>query len=107
MVGAQNEIPQGTPPPHPTSLLHDSVGEVVKHHPPHDFEDSQDRCRLLRTEPRILSKDVSARSLCDNGAIALLCSVVDSNIINMIGFCKINEIIRYLHVQVKLLMRNF
>ena len=31
------------------------------------------------------AKDVSARSLCTAGAIALLCSVVDRNIINLIG----------------------
>ena len=53
------------------------------------------------------AKDVSARSLRATGVMAFLCSRLDSNIINLVGICHRNEMIRYLHVQVEPLMRNF
>ena len=40
-------------------------------------------------------------------AIALLYARVDSNIIKMIGCWRSNGMLRYLHVQVELLRRNF
>ena len=51
--------------------------------------------------------DVSARSLWAAGAMALLCSGVDHDIIKIIGFCRSEEMMRYLHVQAQPIMRNF
>ena len=53
------------------------------------------------------AKDVSARSLRATGVMAFLCSRLDSNIINLVGLCRRNKMIRYLHVQAEPLMRNF
>ena len=50
--------------------------------------------------------DVSARSLRAAGAMALLCSGVDKDIINLIGSWRSNEMMRYLHVQAEPIMRN-
>ena len=51
-------------------------------------------------------KDVSTRSLWSSGAMALLCSGVDTDIISLIGHWSSDEMMRYLHVQAKLIMRN-
>ena len=51
--------------------------------------------------------DVSARSLRSAGAMALLCSGVDHDIISLIGCWRSNEMMRYLHVQAEPIMRNF
>ena len=51
--------------------------------------------------------DVSVRSLRAAGAMALLCSGVDHDIISLIGRWRINEMMRYLHVQAEPIMRNF
>ena len=50
--------------------------------------------------------DVSARSLRAAGAMALLCSGVDNDIISLIGRCRRDKILRYLHVQAHPIMRN-
>ena len=52
-------------------------------------------------------KDVSARSLWAAGAMALLCSGVYNNIISLIGRCRSDEMLRYLHVQAEPIMRKF
>ena len=50
---------------------------------------------------------VSARSLWVAGAMALLCSSIDHDIISLIGRWRSNEMMRYLHVQAEPIMRNF
>ena len=52
------------------------------------------------------AKNVSSHSLRTAGVMALLCSVVDSDIIKLIGSWYSNEILRYLRVQSDTLMRN-
>ena len=51
--------------------------------------------------------DVSARSLRGTGAMALLCSSVDNDIISLIGRWKSDEMLRYLHVQAEPITRKF
>ena len=51
--------------------------------------------------------DVSARSLWAAGAIDLLCSGVDHDIISLIGLWRSDEMMRYLHVKAEPIMRNF
>ena len=51
-------------------------------------------------------KDISACSLRATVAMSLLCSVLDSNIINLIRRCLRNEMIRYLHFHADPLMRK-
>ena len=51
--------------------------------------------------------DVSARSLRAAGAMALLCSGVDHDIISIMGRWRSNKMMRYLHVQAETIMRNF
>ena len=51
--------------------------------------------------------DVSARSLRAAGAMDLLCSGVDHDIISLIGRWGSDEMMRYLHVQDEPIMRNF
>ena len=51
--------------------------------------------------------DVSARSLRAAGAMALLCSGVDKDIISLIGRWRSNRMMRYLYVQAEPIMRNF
>ena len=53
------------------------------------------------------SKDASTRSLRVSGSMDLLCLVVDSTIIHLVGCWRSNEILRYLHIQAEPLMRNF
>ena len=53
---------------------------------------------LAGTHMRFTYKEVSARSLRAAGAMALLCSGVDNDIIRLIGCWRSNEIIWYLHV---------
>ena len=52
-------------------------------------------------------QDVSTRSLWAAGAMALLCSSVDNEIISLIGRWRSDEMLRYLHVQAEPIMRNF
>ena len=54
-----------------------------------------------------LPKDVSARSLRAAGAMALLCSGIDTDIIRLIGQWRSDEMLRYLHLQAETLMRGF
>ena len=51
--------------------------------------------------------DVSAWSLQEAGAISLLCSGMENDIISLIARWRSDEIIRYLHVQADPIMRNF
>ena len=52
-------------------------------------------------------QDVSVRSLRAAGTMALLCSRDDNDIISLIGRCRSDEMLRYLHVQAEPIMRNF
>lgn len=54
-----------------------------------------------------LPKDVSARCLRAAGAMALLLSDVDTNIIQLIGRWRSDAMLRYLHVQAEPLMRDY
>ena len=52
-------------------------------------------------------QEVSARSLWAAGAMALLCSGVNNEIIGLIGSWRSNKMMRYLHVEAEAIMRNF
>ena len=54
-----------------------------------------------------LPSDVSARSLRAGGAMALFCSNVDGNTIQLIGRWKSDAMLRYLHVQAQPVMQGF
>jgi hypothetical protein len=43
--------------------------------------------------------DISVRSLCASGAMALLCAQVDTNVIRLLGRWHSDKMLRYLHVQ--------
>jgi hypothetical protein len=47
----------------------------------------------------IAATDVSVRSLSSSGTMALLCAVVDTDIIRLLGRWRSDEMLRYLHVQ--------
>ena len=51
-------------------------------------------------------KDVSAQSLPAAGAMELLCSGVENDIISLIGRWRSDKMMRYLHVQAEPIMRN-
>ena len=52
-------------------------------------------------------KDVSAQSLWAAGAMALLCSGVDNDIIGIIVSWRIDKMMRFIHVQAEPIMRNY
>ena len=54
---------------------------------------------LAGTHMGFTYKDVSARSLRAAGAMVLLCSGLDTDIISLIGCWRSDEMLRYLHVQ--------
>jgi hypothetical protein len=54
-----------------------------------------------------LPANISARSLCAAGAMALLCTQVDSDVICLLGRWRSDEMLRYLHVQAEPVMRDF
>ena len=54
-----------------------------------------------------LPKEVSARSLQAAGAMALLCSGIDTEITRLIGQWRSDEMLHYLHLQAEPLMRGF
>ena len=54
-----------------------------------------------------LPKDVSAWSLQVAGAIALLCSGIDTDIIRLIGRWRSDKMLHYVHLQAEPLMRGF
>ena len=51
--------------------------------------------------------DVYVISLLAAGDMAILCSGSDNEIISLIGCWRSDEMLRYLHVQAKPIMRNF
>ena len=53
------------------------------------------------------ASDISDRSLWAEGVIDLLWTAIDSDIIKLIGQWRSYEILRYMHVQAKLIMKNF
>ena len=59
------------------------------------------------THLELTHQDVSARSLREAGAMALLCYGVDNDIISLIGRWRSDKILRYLHVQAEPIMSNF
>ena len=61
---------------------------------------------LLGTHLGFTHKYVSAWSLWAASAMALLCSRVGTDIISLIGRCRSNEMMRYLHVQAEPIMKN-
>ena len=54
-----------------------------------------------------LPKDVSARYLRAAGDMALLCSVINTDIIRLIGWWRSDKMLRYLHLQAEPLMQGF
>ena len=52
-------------------------------------------------------KDVSAQSLLAGSVMAFLCSGVDTNTISLIGRCRSEKMMQYLHVQAEPIMRNY
>jgi hypothetical protein len=54
-----------------------------------------------------LASYVSARSLRAAGAMTLLCTHVDTEIIRLVGWWRSDEMLHYLHVQAKPTMRGF
>jgi hypothetical protein len=54
-----------------------------------------------------LPSDINARSLRAAGAIALLCTHVDSDVIRLLGRWRSDQMLRYLHVQAEPVMRHF
>ena len=58
------------------------------------------------THMGFMHQDVSARSLRAAGAMALLYSGVDNDIISLIGRWRSDEMLRYLQVQSEPIMRN-
>ena len=52
-------------------------------------------------------KDISAWSLRAAGAMSLLCSGVDNDIIILIGRWRSDKMLRYLHMQAEPIMRNY
>ena len=62
---------------------------------------------LVSTHLGFTHKDVSARSLRAAGAMTLFCSGVNNDITSLIGRWRSDEILRYLHVKAKKIMRNF
>jgi hypothetical protein len=53
------------------------------------------------------ASDISARCLRAAGAMALLCAQVDTDIIRLLGRWRLDETLRYLHLQAEPVMRNF
>lgn len=64
-------------------------------------------CTLLGPQFGFNSKDISARSLRASGAMALLCAQVDTDIIQLLGRWRSDEMLRYLHIQAEPVMRDF
>ena len=62
---------------------------------------------LAGTHLGFTHKDVSVRSLWAAGAMELLCSGVDTDIISLVGSWKTDKILRYLRVQAEPIMRNY
>ena len=62
---------------------------------------------LVGTHLVFTDKDVSERSLRAVGAISLLCSGVDTDIISLIGHWRSEKMLRYLHVQAEPIMGNY
>ena len=52
-------------------------------------------------------QDVSAQSLRSAGAMELLCSGVNNDIISLIGRWRSDEMLHYLHLQAEPIMRNY
>ena len=68
----------------------------------------------LRSSARLLGAmvgfspgDVSARSLRAGGAMSLMCAGVDSDVIQLMGRWRSDEMMKYLHIQAAPVMRNF
>ena len=62
---------------------------------------------LIGTHLGFTHKYVSAWSPRAAGAMALLCSGVDTDIINLIVCWRSDKMLRYLHVQAEPIMRNY
>ena len=62
---------------------------------------------ILGSSIGLVPSDVSARSLCATGAMALLCADIDHDRIKLVGRWRSDEMIRYLHVQAAPVMSKF
>jgi hypothetical protein len=64
-------------------------------------------CTFLGPQYGFLPADILARSLRASGAMALLCAHVDTDIIRLLARWRLDEMLRYLHVQAEPVMRDF
>ena len=67
----------------------------------------RDAIRFIGTDLGFLPEEVSARSLRAAGAMALLVSKVDPDIIRLLGRWRSDEMLRYLHLSAEPVMRDF
>lgn len=67
----------------------------------------RDAVRFIGADLGFLPEEVSARSLRAAGAMALLVSKVDTDIIRLIGRWRSDEMLRYLHLTAEPIMRDF
>ena len=75
---------------------------------PSDISSSlRDAVYFLGTDLGFLPSDVSARSLRAGGAMALLVSKVDPDIIQLLGRWRSDEMFRYLHLTAEPIMKHF
>ena len=63
--------------------------------------------RQIGNQLGLSPNDVSARSMCAGGAIALLNSNVDSTLIKLLGRWRSDKMLRYLHLQAQPVMNQF
>ena len=62
---------------------------------------------LAGTHLGFIYKYISAQSLWAAGSMALLCSVLENDIISLIGCWRSDKMMRYLHVKTEPIVRNY
>jgi hypothetical protein len=92
------------PPTTPLSWVFNKLAQVT---PSVLTATLRDSVQYLDLDLGFLPPEVSARSLWAAGATALLLAQVDPAIIRLIGRWQSDKMLRYLHVQAYLLMRNY
>ena len=95
-------------PTTPLASIWNATTNTFKPIKPKDISDAlRWSCSLLGPQFGFLATDISARSLRASGAMALLCAQVDSDIIQLLGRWRSDEMLRYLHIQAEPVMRDF
>jgi hypothetical protein len=110
-VSHQGQCPSNSPPSPSqvqksaplASYFHNGKCVAVK------AKDITDALRLatlaISHQTGLQQQDISDRSLCAGGAMALLCGHIDHNTIHMLGRWHSDAMMRYLHLQEKPLMK--